>query len=51
MKRYGVAFTPRMRGLLGTYFARHSGQIGAGDAAGIPQERPKTIERKLSYEK
>jgi hypothetical protein len=40
-------FHPASAGLLRKHFARHRGQTGAGGAAGILQERPETIERKL----
>jgi len=43
MRRYGVAFAPQVRGYSENIFARHGGQAGAGGAAGILQERPKTL--------
>jgi hypothetical protein len=43
MRRDGVAFAPRVRGYSEKHFVRHGGQAGGGGAAGLPQERPKTM--------
>jgi len=54
MRRDGIAFAPRMRGYSEKHFVRYSGQArhgeqaGGGDAAGLPQGRPKTMKEHLN---
>jgi hypothetical protein len=46
MKRYGVAFTPRVRGYSENISPATAGKPEAGDASGTLQERPKTTKEK-----